>query len=71
MVYKENKGQFVKKADEEISKLKLLLKKPLNFSKEVIVGTGTKAFLRLYPTLFSTLPFSLPEAGLQNSAWKR
>lgn len=26
MVYKENKGQFVKKADDEISKLKLLLK---------------------------------------------
>lgn len=36
-----------------------------------IVGMGTNAFLRLYPTLFSTFPFSFPDAGLQKSAWNR
>ena len=36
--------------------------------KEVTVGMGTKAFLPLQPALFSTLPFSFPDAGLQNSA---
>ena len=29
-------------------------------------GTGTKRLRRTQPTLFSTLPFSLPERGLQN-----
>ncbi len=28
-------------------------------------GTGTNRLRRMKPTLFSTLPFSLPESGLQ------